>query len=197
MLHKLMDMHVFFYGMIVSGAVGALEMFIVHLTYRRRLKNTSHLSNLREKWLTLWKSRDRLSRKMNRWVWYPSLFCVFFMGAQVFLASKLSMEEGVSLVYFYVGAGIPLCLLLFRQFLDFSYKEELMVDTLADYIDQGRKKQEQTAVVVEDPAIQDVMVDQIARSIRETAAAGSRFSRLLAAEEEELMRESIREFMDQ
>ena len=96
-----------------------------------------------------------------------------------------------------MGAGIPLCLLLFRQFLDFSYKEELMVDTLADYIDQGRKKQEQTAVVVEDPAIQDVMVDQIARSIRETAAAGSRFSKLLTPEEEELMREIIREFMDQ
>ena len=52
-------------------------------------------------------------------------------------------------------------------------------------------------MVVEDPAIQDVMVDQIARSIRETAAAGSRFSRLLTPEEEELMREIIREFMDQ
>ena len=108
------------------------------------------------------------------------VLCLFHGGTGFFGV------QGVSLVYFYVGAGIPLCLLLFRQFLDFSYKEELMVDTLADYIDQGRKKQEQTAVVVEDPAIQDVMVDQIARSIRETAAAGSRFSRLLTPEEEEL-----------
>ena len=36
MLHKLMDMHVFFYGMILSVTVGALEMFMVHLPYRRR-----------------------------------------------------------------------------------------------------------------------------------------------------------------
>ena len=45
--------------------------------------------------------------------------------------------------------------------------------------------------------MQDEMVDQIARSIRETAAAGSRFSKLLTPEEEELMREVIREFMEQ
>ena len=180
MLHKLMDLHVFFYGMVASGVVGALEMFIVHLTYRRRLKNTSHLSNLKEKWLNLWKSRDHLSRRMNLWVWYPSLFCVFFMGAQVLLASKLSIEEGVSL-----------------QVLDFSYKEELLVDSLADYIDQGRTKLEQSPVTVTNTVMQDEMVDQIARSIRETAAAGSRFSKLLTPEEEELMREVIREFMEQ
>lgn len=196
MLHKLMDMHVFLYGMVVSGAVGALEMFIVHLTYRRRLKNTSHLSNLKEKWLNLWKSRDRLSRRMNLWVWYPSLFCAFFMGAQVFLTSKLSVQEGVPLIYVYLGAGIPLCLLLLRQLLDFSYKEELMVDSLSDYIEQSREKLDQSTVTVQDPVMQDAMVDQIARSIRETAAAGSRFSRLLTPEEEELMREIIREFME-
>ncbi len=197
MLHKLMDLHVFFYGMVASGIVGALEMFIVHLTYRRRLKNTSHLSNLKEKWLNLWKSRDRLSRRMNLWVWYPSLFCVLFMGAQVFLAAKLSMEEGVSLTYFYMGVGIPLCLLLLRQILDFSYREELMVDSLADYIEQGKDKLEQTPITVANPVLQDEMVDQIARSIRETAAVGSRFSKLLTPEEEELMREVIREFMEQ
>ena len=197
MLHKLMDLHVFFYGMVASGVVGALEMSIVHLTYRRRLKNTSHLSNLKEKWLNLWKSRDHLSRRMNLWVWYPSLFCVFFMGAQVLLASKLSIEEGVSLLYFYMGVGIPMCLLLLRQVLDFSYKEELLVDSLADYIDQGRTKLEQSPVTVTNTVMQDEMVDQIARSIRETAAAGSRFSKLLTPEEEELMREVIREFMEQ
>ena len=196
-MHKLMDLHVFFYGMVASGIVGALEMFIVHLTYRRRLKNTSHLSNLKEKWLNLWKSRDRLSRRMNLWVWYPSLFCVLFMGAQVFLAAKLSMEEGVSLTYFYMGVGIPLCLLLLRQVLDFSYREELMVDSLADYIEQGKDKLEQTPITVANPVLQDEMVDQIARSIRETAAVGSRFSKLLTPEEEELMREVIREFMEQ
>lgn len=72
-----------------------------------------------------------------------------------------------------------------------------MVDSLADYIEQGKDKLEQTPITVANPVLQDEMVDQIARSIRETAAVGSRFSKLLTPEEEELMREVIREFMEQ
>lgn len=196
MLHKLMDMQVFLYGMALSGVLGAVGMLVVHLTYRRKLKKTSHLSNLKEKWLNLWKSRDRLLRRMNHWVWYPALLCIFFMGIALLVSAGLELEEGISLKYLYAGVGVPLLLLLLRQILDFSYKEELMVDTLADYIEKARNKMQEMPSASVDPGLQNEVVEQITRSIKESAAAGSRFSKMLSPEEEQLMREIIREFMN-
>ncbi len=196
MLHKLMDMQVFFYGMALTGVLGAIGMLAVHLTYRRKLKKTDHLSNLKEKWLNLWKSRDRLLRRMNHWVWYPALVCVLFMGVALLVSSSLGMEEGISLKYLYAGVGVPVALLLLRQILDFSYKEELMVDSLADYIEKARNKMQEIPSAAADPGVQNEVVEQIARSIKESAAAGSRFSKMLSPEEEQLMREIIREFMN-
>ena len=46
------------------------------------------------------------------------------------------------------------------------------------------------------PIVREEIVEHIAESIRQTAAAGSHFSRMLTPEEEEIMREIIREFMD-
>ena len=46
-----------------------------------------------------------------------------------------------------------------------------------------------------DPVLQEEIVDKITRSIRQTAATGSHFSKMLSPEEEEIMREIIREFM--
>ena len=46
-----------------------------------------------------------------------------------------------------------------------------------------------------DPALQEEMVEKITSSIRQTAATGSHFSKMLTPEEEEIMREIIREFM--
>ena len=40
------------------------------------------------------------------------------------------------------------------------------------------------------------MVEKITASIRQTAATGSHFSKMLSPEEEEIMREIIREFME-
>lgn len=196
MLHKLMDMQVFLYGMAVTGVLGTIGMLAVHLTYKRKLKNTGHLSNLKEKWLKLWKSRDRLMRRMNHWVWYPALVCVLFMGAALLAASSLGLEEGISMRYLYAGIGIPLALLLLRQALDFSYKEDLMVDSLADYIEKARNKIQEIPAAAEDPGLQNEVVEQIARSIKESAATGSHFSKMLSPEEEQLMREIIREFMN-
>lgn len=196
MLHKLMDMQVFLYGMAVTGVLGTVGMLAVHLTYRRKLKNTGHLSNLKEKWLNLWKSRDRLLRRMNHWVWYPALVCTLLMGTALLAASRLGLEEGISMRYLYAGIGIPLALLLLRQALDFSYKENLMVDSLADYIEKAKNKIQEIPAAAEDPGLQNEVVEQIARSIKESAATGSHFSKMLSPEEEQLMREIIREFMN-
>ena len=47
-----------------------------------------------------------------------------------------------------------------------------------------------------DPILKEQVVDKITASIRQTAASGSHFSKMLTPEEEEIMREIIREFMD-
>lgn len=53
-------------------------------------------------------------------------------------SQTLRIEEGLPLTYLYVGATVPVTLLLLRQALDFSYKEELVMDTLTDYVEQMR-----------------------------------------------------------
>ena len=45
-------------------------------------------------------------------------------------------------------------------------------------------------------SLKEQVVDKITASIRQTAASGSHFSKMLTPEEEEIMREIIREFMD-
>lgn len=85
MLEKIMDLHILLYSMAAIGAVGAIGMLATNLTYRRMLKSTGSRKagsknggitgkvNLKEKWLNLWKTRDRLLHRMNRLVWYPAL----------------------------------------------------------------------------------------------------------------------------
>ena len=125
-----------------------------------------------------------------------SLFCTFLLALSVFLNSRLGHREGLPMLYLYIGAAVPVALLLLRQGLDFSYKEELVMASLADYVEQVRTWVEEVPVPQKaDPVLQEEIVDKITRSIRQTAATGSHFSKMLSPEEEEIMREIIREFM--
>ena len=126
-------------------------------------------------------------------------FCVVSVSAMyvsVILNSRLEPGEGLPMLYLYIGAAVPVTLLLLRQGLDFSYKEELVMASLADYVEQVRTWVEEIPVPQKtDPVLQEEIVDRITRSIRQTAATGSHFSKMLSPEEEEIMREIIREFM--
>lgn len=191
-----MDLHILLYAMAALGGLGAAGMLATHLTYRRLIrKNTGIKTNLKEKWLNLWKTRDRLLNRMNRMVWYPSLLSTALLGAAFWFFNR--NQEGLSLGYLYVGAIIPAALLLLRQALDFTYKEELLMNTLADYVEQVRTWVEEIPAPAKvDEAEKEEIVEHIAESIRQTAAAGSHFSRMLTPEEQEIMREIIREFMN-
>ena len=174
-----------------------LGMLATNRTYRRIILNTDKLHNLKEKWLNLWKSRDRLLHRMNRFVWYPSMISFLLLGLAIFLNTWLDMREGLSIGYLYIGAAVPVFLMVLRQGLDFSYKEELVMATLADYVEQMRTWVEEVpAAEKTDPVLREEIVDRITESIRQTAATGSHFSKMLTPEEEEIMREIIREFMD-
>lgn len=196
MLETIMSFNIPLYVMTFMGCIGGLGMLATNLTYRRIIRNTQRLQNLKEKWLNMWRSRDRLLHRMNRFVWYPSLLCTFLLILAVFLNSRLDHQEGISVLYLYIGAAVPVTLLLLRQALDFSYKEELIMASLADYVEQVRTWVEEIPVPQKtDPVLQEEIVDKITRSIRQTAATGSHFSKMLSPEEEEIMREIIREFM--
>ena len=196
MLEKIMDLHILLYAMAALGGLGAAGMLATHLTYRRLIrKNTGIKTNLKEKWLNLWKTRDRLLNRMNRMVWYPSLLSTALLGVAFWFFNR--NQEGLSLGYLYVGAIIPAALLLLRQALDFTYKEELLMNTLADYVEQVRTWVEEIPAPAKvDEAEKEEIVEHLAESIRQTAAAGSHFRRMLTPEEQEIMREIIREFMN-
>ena len=92
---------------------------------------------------------------------------------------------------------MPVVLLLLRQALDFTYREDLVMNSLADYVEQMRAWVEDVPDTQKsDPVLQDEVVERITASIRQTAATGSHFSKMLTPEEEEIMREIIREFMN-
>lgn len=197
MLETIMSLRIPLYAMAAVGCMGMLGMLATNLTYRRIIRNTEKLHNLKEKWLNLWKSRDRLLHRMNRFVWYPSMISVLLLGLAIFLNTWLDMREGLSIGYLYIGAAVPVFLMVLRQGLDFSYKEELVMATLADYVEQMRTWVEEVpAAEKTDPVLREEIVDRITESIRQTAATGSHFSKMLTPEEEEIMREIIREFMN-
>lgn len=198
MLEKIMNLHLLLYAMAGSGAAGMIGMFATHLTYRRLIKkNTGMKTNLKEKWLNLWKTRDKLLIRMNRMVWYPTLFTTILLGLSFFLTARLHPQEGLPLQYLYVGALVPFFLLILRQGLDFTYKEALLMKTLSDYVEQVRTWVEEIPVASRpDEAAQEEIIEHITDSIRQTAASGSHFSRMLTPEEEEIMREIIKEFMN-
>lgn len=197
MLEKIMNLHILLYSMAALGGLGAIGMLATHLTYRRMLKSTGSQVKLKEKWLNLWKTRDKLLHRMNRFVWYPALLSTAMFGCAFYFTTTLKTEQGMPLAYLYVGAVVPVALLLLRQALDFSYKEELVMNTLADYVEQMHSWAEEIPVSRKsDPVLQDEIVEKITSSIRQTAATGSHFSKMLTPEEEKIMREIIREFME-
>ena len=206
MLEKIMDLQILFCIMAASGASGAVGMLAVHLTYRRILRRTNAVTSLKEKWLNLWKTRDKLLNRMNLLVWIPSLLSTGCLVLAVWFVTRLDWTDGLPLRYLYLGTVIPVGLMILRQALDFAYREELVMNSLADYILSVKTRREETVTsrksepVVQpakvDPVLQEEMVEKITASIRQTAATGSHFSKMLSPEEEEIMREIIREFME-
>ena len=143
---------------------------------------------------------------MNLLVWVPSLLSTLCLCLAILFVTKMEWTSGLPLRYLYVGTVIPIALMILRQALDFAYREELVMNSLADYILSARTRREEnvtprkaepiTPSTKVDPVLQEEMVEKITASIRQTAATGSHFSKMLSPEEEEIMREIIREFME-
>ena len=111
MLERIMNLHILLYLMAVLGTAGGVGMLAVHLTYRRTMRKTKATTNLREKWLNLWKTRDKLLNRMNLLVWIPSLLSTACLGLSLFFVTKLGSERGLPLQYLYIGTAVPVALL--------------------------------------------------------------------------------------
>ena len=207
MLEKIMNLQILLCVMAAAGASGAVGMLAVHLTYRRTLRKTNTVTSLKEKWLNLWRTRDKLLNRMNLLVWVPALLSTLCLCLAILFVTRLKWTGGLPLRYLYMGTVIPVGLMVLRQALDFAYREELVMNSLADYILSARTRREEAAAPrrtepsavpekVADPVFQEEMVEKITASIRQTAATGSHFSKMLSPEEEEIMREIIRDFME-
>ena len=174
MLEKVMELHILLYLMAVLGTAGAVGMLAEHLAYRRAMRKTKAAVNLKEKWLNLWRTRDRLLGRMNLLVWLPSLLAVGCLGLALFFNSRTEQSAGLPLQYLYVGTAVPIVLLLLRQALDFTYREELVMNSLADYIQQAKTRNEDPPAARKftpaassrktDPALREEMVEHITAS---------------------------------
>lgn len=197
MLEKIMNLQILFCIMAVAGASGAVGMLAVHLTYRRILRRTNAVTSLKEKWLNLWKTRDKLLNRMNLLVWIPSLLSTGCLVLAVWFVTRLDWTDGLPLRYLYLGTVIPVGLMILRQALDFAYREELVMNSLADYILSVKTRREETVTsrksepvpVVQpakvDPALQEEMVEKITASTGELLLPRS-FQQVLSPEEEEI-----------
>lgn len=196
MLHKIMDMHILLYAMAGVGILGILGMSAVCLSYKRSIQKDSRSTDLKEKWLRFWGSRDERIRRMNRWVWVPSFVSTFLLCLAVVFSRMILQTGMVPSIYIQVGMIIPLVLLVMRQALDLSYKEEHIFRSMADHIEEScRQTTNVQAMAAASREEEDAMVDHVAGSIKESTGGKGRFGELLSPEEEEIMREVIREFM--
>ena len=196
MLHQIMDMQLLLYAMAGMGVLGILGMAAVCLIYKRRIRENSRLSDLKEKWIKLWENRDELMHKMNCWVWVPSFISTLLLGLAVVL-SKIVLKRGmVSSVYLQAGVVVPVVLLVMRRALDSVWKDEKLFSFIMDYLEeQSNKIAEVQAAAAVSREQEDAMVEYVAGGIKKSDGGRGRFGEFLSPEEEEIMREVIREFM--
>lgn len=148
--------------------------------------------------------------RMKRVSGYMAYLCVLLIGASAYAGYTLSYPLERVYAHIFLGAGIIAALLLLKQSLGFGNKEDMVLDGWIDYLEnRAAPPAAETAAAPgkeaaapkiaasnsEQEKKQEELISQVEAGIRQTAAADSRFSRLLSPEEENIMREVIREYM--
>ncbi len=100
MLERIMDLHLLLYTMTALGALGAVGMLAVHLTYRRAMRKTKAVMNLKEKWLTgtLEDQGQASQQDESSCVGTVASFSGV-PGTGSFLATRLELKDGLSMQY--------------------------------------------------------------------------------------------------
>ena len=224
MLHFMMTNQYFYYGIKAAGVLGLLSTVLTGLYYRMIVRDLKRVRKPKGKWMrsfvTELDNRKMLQQNMqNADAFIRSrlasgkLFRISvgslhsFTNLMTFIVAVLTglavyatftghMDLTTRLSYLAGGASVCAVLLLFPILTGNARKSELILDSLTDYIENCRPGQAPVAETVTEPVKEkEPMLDQIVAGIRQSAAAGTKFSGLLSKDEEHILREVIREYM--
>lgn len=224
MLHLFMNRDYFYFGIVAAGVLGLISMLLTNQFYHRILSDLPRMNSPKGKWMKAFLSSMDERAKMNQKITNSEVFIrsrleegrilkigigtlSSFHSMMTLLAAVCTglavydtflVEADMLVRLQYLAGGVSVCalLLLLYPLFGIAFKEERILDSLADYIEnrtvsngQERKPPYSSAENT------DAMMNQVMEGIRQTAAAGTKFSGLLTAEEEEVLREVIREYL--
>lgn len=130
--------------------------------------------------------------------------CLFCLPVVAYTANRTGADPAVVYRHLAVGGAVVAGLLFLRQIFALSMKEETVVQGWLDYLENQYEFQSEEAckTPVKEPvqaaalsAEDEERIARVEEGIRQTAAAESKFSHLLTPEEEDVMREVIREYL--
>lgn len=224
MLHYLMTNQYFYYGIITAGVLGLLGAVLTDLYYRTIVRDLKRVRKPRGKWMRSFMTeldnrkmlqqemqnadafiRSRLAdgklfrisvRSLHSFTNLMTFIVAVFTGLAVYATFTENMDLTTRLTYLAGGASVCAVLLLLPILFGTGRKNELILDSLTDYIENCRPGQAPVTEKAVEPAREkEPMLDQIVAGIRQSAAAGTKFSGLLSKDEEHILREVIREYM--
>ena len=140
-----------------------------------------------------------LGISLPRWkqgIGYSALLSFLLMMAAVYGTYRYEEAELIRYQYVLVGAGIFALLLMMKQFMGFISKEDMILDGLMDYMENTSKANVPDVQVEEvKKQAKEELIERVTAGIQQTAASKTRFSHMLTPEEENIMREVIREYL--
>ena len=224
MLHVWMEQNLLLYGMITAGVLGIICIVMVDRFYSRAARDLRRISDPKGKWtrefLNEYKLRKTKNQEINnpevfirtqmvrgkilgislpRWkqgIGYSALISFLLMLAAVYGTYRYEEAELIRYQYVLVGAGIFALLLMMKQFMGFISKEDMILDGLMDYMENTSKANVPDVQVEEvKKQAKEELIERVTAGIQQTAASKTRFSHMLTPEEENIMREVIREYL--
>lgn len=223
LLNSIMENHALFYGIALLTSVGAIWLLLVNAFYDRTIRDMGRMDDPKSRWMkeflknyqmkTLKNERIQNAEafirtqmikgksfgvfvyRLRRWSGYCGITSIVLMGVGLYGSYLHSYTDIVRYQYLMAGAISAMVLLLIRPFLCFTQKEDMILDGLTDYIENHEIIASRPEIAVAQQPDCDSLVNQVTEGIRQSASESSRFSQMLTPEEEDLMREVIKEYL--
>ncbi len=221
---KWLQENLLFCGMVGSGVFGLWCVAMVNYFYNNVLRDVRQIKDAKSKWtkefLAEYQNRCKNQQKiknaevfvraqfmngkvlgvpLQKWkqgIGWGAVLSLFLMLVAVYSNYGQPNSAIVSRQYVLLGAGIFVFLLLTRQVLGFFGKEDMLVDSFLDYMENTNVALEQVVDLdVAREQIREELIQRVTEGIRQTAASQNKFSHMLTSEEEKIVREVIREYL--
>lgn len=220
-----MENHALLYAIGTATALGVIGLLIVNVFYDQAIRDTGRMDAPKGKWMKsfLKNYQLRLSKyqgiqnaeafirtqlnagkmigilvyRIKRGTGYLCFVSFLMMAAALIGSYRYEYTDLVRYQYLLAGIGSLALVLLFRQFLGFVNKEEMILDSLTDYMENNtlQPRKADTAAANAAAKKKEKMIAHVTEGIKQTAASGNKFSHLLTPAEEDIMRDVIREYL--